>query len=423
MGLFDCGLQCDRHVVMVIFCRDSPCVGAIPLLSLGVVAVMTVKTEPIKIVFISTTLTTGGAEMMLLKLLQHLDRSSFKPYVVSLRTIGEVGPHIQALGIPVVALGMTPVLPNPLALFKLIRYLRILKPDVVQTWMYHADLFGGIAARLSGCANVVWGLRNSNLDARLTKRATLLVVRACAAVSSWLPSRIITCSNRAMAVHVAVGYRADKMNVIPNGFDLGRFQPDVQAPQSLRKELGLAIDTPLVGLMARYDPQKNHAGFVEAAGIVHKKFPSLHFVLAGGAVDVGNTALTEAIETHGLAKHMHLLGRRDDMPRLMAALDILVSSSFGEAFPNVLGEAMACGVPCVVTDVGDSAEIVGNTGRVVQTGDMKGLAMQIIELLHLPKAQRLELSRKARERVASHYEIGLVAGLYASFYFQLMGKN
>ena len=375
-------------------------------------------------VFITSSLTTGGAEMMLLKLLQHLDRSRFDPYVVSLRTMGEVGPSIEALGIPVLALGMNPGLPNPLMLFKLVRYLRAVKPDVVQTWMYHADLFGGVAARLAGCPHVVWGLRNSNLDPQLTKRATLRVVRACAAVSSWLPSRILSCSTRAVAVHAAVGYQADKMHVIPNGFDLGRFQPDGQARQSVRAELGLAPATPLVGLMARYDPQKNHAGFIEAAALLHQHLPDLHFVLAGGAIDVTNAALTGAIQAHGLAQHMHLLGRRDDMPRLMAALDVLASSSsFGEAFPNVLGEAMACGVPCVVTDVGDSAEIVGNTGRVVQAGDMQGLSMQMIELLRLPQAQRLALSRQASERVADNYEIGLVAGLYASFYARLFAMN
>jgi glycosyltransferase involved in cell wall biosynthesis len=373
-----------------------------------------------KIVFITTTLTIGGAEMMLLKLLQHLDRTRFEPTVISLRSKGAVGPRIEALGIPVLALGMNPGLPNPLKLIALVNHLRQIKPDLVQTWMYHADLLGGVAARLAGCKALVWGLRNSNLDAQLTKRSTLWVVRACAALSAWLPSRILSCSTRAMSVHVAAGYLADKMHVIPNGFDLGRFQPDDEARQSVRAELGLADEAPLVGLMARYDSQKNHRGFLEAATLVHQQMPAVHFVLAGGGIDHCNAALNETIKAHGLGPYVHLLGRRDDMPRLMAALDVLASSSYGEAFPNVLGEAMACGVPCVVTDVGDSAEIVNDTGRVVQSGNMQGLARHTVMLLRLIPEEKLALSQKARERVEKHYGIEHVAKLYGAFYKQLV---
>lgn len=220
-----------------------------------------------------------------------------------------------------------------------------------------------------------------------------------------------------MAVHVAAGYQADKMRVIPNGFDLGRFRPDDEARHALRTVIGVAAETPLVGLMARYDAQKNHAGFIEAAALIHRQLPAVHFVLAGEGIDDHNSTLTDAIQAHGLETFIHLKGRRDDMPSLMAALDVLASSSsYGEAFPNVLGEAMACGVPCVVTDVGDSAEIVGDTGRVVQSGDMAGLARHIVELLGLPPAQKLALSSEARMRVETNYEIGQVAGRYMSFY-------
>jgi glycosyltransferase involved in cell wall biosynthesis len=374
-----------------------------------------------KIVFIATNLTTGGAEMMLLKLLQNIDRRRFEPYVISLRSKGEVGPRIESLGIPVFALDMNPGLPNPLKVLLLIRQLHKIQPDLVQTWMYHADLLGGLTARLAGCQHVVWGLRNSNLDGKLTKRSTLMVVKACAVLSSCLPAQILSCSARAAEVHATVGYRADKMLVIPNGFDLGRFQPDDEARTSIRTELGVAAETSLVGLMARYDAQKNHAGFIEAAAQIRQQHSEVHFVLAGGGIDNSNAVLNDLINAHGLEPYVHLMGRRDDMPRLMAALDVLASSSsYGEAFPNVLGEAMACGVPCVVTDVGDSIAIVGNTGRVVQSGDMPGLARQIVMLLRLLPEEKLELSRKARERVEKYYEIGHVAKLYQAFYEQLV---
>jgi glycosyltransferase involved in cell wall biosynthesis len=374
-----------------------------------------------RIVFITTTLSIGGAEMMLLKLLQHLDRQRFEPAVISLRTKGEVGPRIEALGIPVLALGMDPGLPNPIKLLALVQHLRQIRPHRVQTWMYHADLLGGVAARLAACKHVIWGLRNSNLDAKLTKRSTLWVVRACAALSPWLPHRILSCSARAMAVHVEIGYRANKLQVIPNGFDLGRFQPDDAARQSVRTELGLAAETPLVGLIARYDVQKNHSGFIEAAALIHQQLPMVHFLLAGEGIDGSNAALNETIKARGLASCIHLLGRRDDMPRLMVALDVLASSSYGEAFPNVLGEAMACRVPCVVTDVGDSAEIVGDSGRVVPSGDMAGLARHIVELLSLPPEQKLALGSQARARVEANYEIAQVARRYMDFYERVAG--
>lgn len=362
--------------------------------------------------------------MMLLKLLQHLDRQRFDPYVISLRSKGEVGPGIANLGIPVLELGMKPGLPNPLKLLALVNHLRRIKPDVVQTWMYHADLLGGLAAQLAGCRRVVWGLRNSNLDKRLTKRSTLMVVKVCALASPWLPARILSCSTRAAGGHAAAGYEAKKIQVIPNGFDLLRFQSDEMARLAVRAEIGIPPETPLVGLMARFDPQKNHEGFLDAAVMIRQELPLVQFVLAGGGVDVSNTVLNEAIQARGLSGAVHLLGRRDDMPRLMAALDVLASSSsYGEAFPNVLGEAMACSVPCVVTDVGDSAEIVGEAGRVVNAGDMEGLAQQIVKLLCLPSKELRVLGSQARERVATNYEIGHVARVYEAFYQQLMGKT
>lgn len=374
-----------------------------------------------KLVFIITNLDVGGAETMLLKLLQQLDRSRFAPTVVSLVGLGEIGPRIQALGFPVHALGMSRGVPNPLMLLRLVRLLRQLRPDVVHTWMYHADLLGGLAARLLGCKRVIWCIRNSDLSKTKTSRSTILVAKFCAWISRTVPVQIISCSQRAKEIHAALGYVKNKMHVIPNGFDLARFEPNVADYMSVRSELGLTADTPLVGLIARFDSQKNHFGFIEAAAQAHAQLPDVHFVLAGTDVDSDNVALNVAIVAKDLQAHIHLLGRRDDVPRLMASLDVLASSSsYGEAFPNVLGEAMACGVPCVVTDVGDSAEIVGNTGRVVTAGDMVELAQRLVEVLRLPSEQKAVLGVQARARVAANYEIGHVTRMYEMFYEQVV---
>lgn len=372
-----------------------------------------------RVLYIITGLGTGGAEGMLLKLLERMDRERYTPMVISLTTTGEIGPRIAALGIQVRALGMTSGFPSPSSLLDLIRLIKQFKPDIVHTWLYHADLLGGVAAWLAGTPGIAWNLRNSNLDRDKTRWSTRLVVYVCAAISHWVPMQILSCSEAARRVHVKLGYSARKMVVIPNGFDLVRFRSDAESRLTVRKELELTDDAKLVGLIGRYDPQKNHLGFVEAAVAIHIAMPEVHFVLAGSGVDASNMALKALIDAHGLADRMHLLGRRDDLPRLMAALDVLASSSHGEAFPNVLGEAMASCVPCVVTDVGDSAEIVGETGRVVQAGDMLGLAQQIVELLRLPTEEKRELGLKARARVDASYEIGFVTRHYEAFYDQL----
>jgi glycosyltransferase involved in cell wall biosynthesis len=371
-----------------------------------------------RIVFIITGLWTGGAEMMLLKMLQRLDKR-FTPHVVSLTTLGEIGPRIQSLGIPVESLGMRPSLPNPLTFFKLVRRLQAMNPEIVHTWMYHADLIGGLAARLAGVKAIGWGIRNSFMARSNLKFSTRLVVATCAQMSHWLPDLILICSEAARCAHVEAGYANDRIVVIPNGFDLNRFKPDPQARKNVRVELGLDEDTPLVGMIGRFDPQKNHAGFFEAAGMLHQHMPEVHFVLAGKNVIQGNPEMATAIDKAGVRQVTHLLGPRSDMPRLMTSLDVLASSSTGEAFPNVLGEAMACGVPCVVTDVGDSAQIVGDTGRVVLSGNMAGLAQDLQSLLTLPADDRRALGEKARARIRDNFEIGLIIAHYAQFYEEL----
>jgi glycosyltransferase involved in cell wall biosynthesis len=371
------------------------------------------------IAFIITGLGVGGAETMLLKLLQGLDRRHYTPHVVSLTTVGELGPRIAALGIPVHAMQMRAGLPSPFKILALSRLLKKIQPTVVHTWMYHADLIGGIAARLAGVSAVAWCIRHSNLDSRANKRSTLMVAAACARLSRWVPRRILLCSDTARRVHIDHGYDAGKMRVIPNGFDLAQFQPDEPARVSVRQELGLGASTPLVGMVGRLDPQKNHAGFLAAMGLLHRKLPQVHFLLAGQGVDDGNLDLADAAREAGILPVCHFLGRRGDMPRVMAALDVLASASIGEAFPNVVGEAMASGVPCAVTDVGDCAYIVGDTGRVVPPGDPEGLSNATASLLVLPVEERSRLGQEARARVRTHFEISHVVTQYQDFFDEL----
>jgi glycosyltransferase involved in cell wall biosynthesis len=188
----------------------------------------------------------------------------------------------------------------------------------------------------------------------------------------------------------------------------------------VRAELGLAAHAPLIGLVARFDPQKDHQGFLQAARRLHAHRPDVRFVLAGPGVDQCNGTLARTIAEAGLVNAVHLLGPRSDVPRLMAAFDVAsLSSRWGEAFPNVVAEAMACGIPCVVTDVGDAAEIVGDTGLVVPPCDPQALAGGWERMLALPAEQRRDLGEQARARIAARYDLRQVTQRYETFYSTL----
>jgi len=249
------------------------------------------------------------------------------------------------------------------------------------------------------------------------------VVNTCAKFSSLIPNKILCCSERSRLEHGKLGYDLDKMVTIPNGFDLSRFFPDMAKRKAKREELGINSLNPVIGLMARYDSQKNHPGFIKMAEMILAKFPGVQFLMAGTGVDSQNVELKKTVDATGFPTSFHLLGHRTDIPELMNSLDVLVSSSFGEGFPNVLGEAMACGVPCVVTDVGDSAEIVGDTGRVAQSGDMFNLANGVLDLLRMPKEDFIALGAGARRRVESFFEITQIVQKYENFYLSVMMKN
>ena len=374
-----------------------------------------------KVVFVVTCLTWGGAQVALYRLLSKLDRG-IEAHVISLQAVDEVGIKIQELGITVEALGMKPGIPNPLAVLRLAWRLRALRPDIVQTWMYHADLLGGMAAKLALLqAPVVWCIHHSNLSPNVNKRATLLVVKVCAWLSIFLPSKSVFCAVDARRVHEGTGYRADKALVIPNGIDLAHFMPDPAARASMRHDLGIDEATPVIGMLARFDPIKNHQGFVRSAKMIHARTPECRFVLAGANVDSSNAELVGWIGEAGLRQHIHLLGERADIPRVIAALDVLALSSWGEALPTVVAEAMACEIPCVVTDVGDAARMVGGTGFVVVPGDDLAFAQACQTVLALDPVERASLGDRARTRIAQQYDLTAMARAYKSLYDLMIG--
>lgn len=369
-----------------------------------------------------TGLGVGGAETMLYKLVSATRAQGLSHSVVSLTDGGTYGPRFTADGVSVTCLGMTPGAPDPRALPRLVRVLRRDRPDVVQGWMYHANLLAGIAAGLAHTP-VVWGIRRTDVAPRNTKRLTHWTNSLCARLSGVLPTRIVCCAESALRSHSALGYRHDRMVVIPNGFDLTVFAPDSQVGRRVRQELSIPEKALVVGLIARFHPDKDHWNYLSAARLVAQERPDALFVLAGRGVEWTNQSLSSRIDESGLRPRVRLLGARSDVQRLLPAMDVLASSSRSEGFPQVLGEAMACGVPCAATDCGDSRQIVGATGRIVRPQDPEALASAISELLALSPVHRAALGAAARNRISERYDLRVVARGYAALYAQVVSER
>lgn len=298
-----------------------------------------------------------------------------------------------------------------------------MKPDVVQTWMYHADVVGGVITRLAGMTPVIWNVRNASLEVGIAGLSTRILARVSAVFSWLLPTAIISNSQKAVGVHQALGYRLTKFVVIPNGYDLSRFYPDFTARHRIRKEWLIAEDEVLVGMVARWDPYKDHETFLKALAALVPKECSVRYVLIGEGMDYFNSALISSLQAHGLADHVLLKGSHADIPAVMNALDLHVLSSASEAFPNVVAEAMACGTPCVVTDVGDAALIVGDTGWVLPPGAPLKLARTIeMAISVVNRDGKVTIGKKCRERIAEKFSEKVMVTRYVALWRNVSQK-
>lgn len=372
--------------------------------------------EATRVLHVIVGLEIGGAELMLARLVHPSHASAeLKQVVVSLTRLGDVGRQLREAGVSVFTLGMRSVVDAPSAIVRLVRLVRNLRPDVVQTWMYHADLLGGVSALLGGCRRIVWGVRTTHV-AYEGSHLTVVLRKICAWLSRWLPESIVCAAEASRQAHAAVGYCARKMTVIPNGFDLAALMSAASQRNAARERLGARSDEVLIGTMGRFNPVKDFGSFIRAARLIHASAPNTRFVMIGKGVDASNRQLTGWIAATGISDRFALLGERHDALHCLAAMDVFCLASLSEGFPNVVGEAMGIGVPCVVTNVGDSARLVGDTGVIVQLQDPEALAEAVLRLIALPSEVRSALGQAARQRIKDHYTVAAAQAQFVRLY-------
>lgn len=366
------------------------------------------------ITHIITGLNIGGAERALHNLLAGGLQKYFDNRVISLTGMGHYGPLLVEAGITVASLDMTR--PSLATLWRLRQAIRAQQPDLAQGWMYHGNLAASVGRRFGEMGTkLAWNIRCSREGSEQLKGMTNAMVRLGGWVSSG-PDAIIYNSVRSLEQHEAEGYASASAEVIPNGFDTAKWYPDPAAAVRLRQELGLAGNVRIIGFVARAHPEKDPANLFQAYMQMAQQFQDCHLVCVGkGLVDIAPPGLD--------LSRVSFLGERYDIPRIMSGFDLLCLTSQVEGFPNVIGEAMACAVPCVSTDVGDAAMIVGETGWIVPPRNSEALADALLKAIGQPESERALRAKAARQRIIDHYSLPLLVDRYRNLYTKLLGDR
>jgi glycosyltransferase involved in cell wall biosynthesis len=374
------------------------------------------------IAHITTGLEDGGAEACLYRLCS-ADHSNVH-VVVSLTGLGKYGKLLANEGVPVLALRMPCGRPSLSGIIKLFKEIKVLQPNVVQTWMYHANLLGGLVARLAGVKCIAWGVHHGELAKDSTRRATRLVARVSGLLSGRVPMMVVFCAHSAAASHQRMGYSLGKTRVVCNGYDITSFAPDSHARHEVRRHLCIAEDVPLLGMVARFDPAKDHQNLLSSLTLLRARGVLFECLLVGEGVDSANTRLNKLIKQYNLGGCVHLLGSKQDIRGIMNAIDVHVLSSSVEAFPNVVAEAMACGTPCVATNVGDSARIIGNTGWLVPPRDPLSLAAALADALDKRGNPAWSSQQHAaRQQIVDRFSIASMVTAYNLVWAEITARN
>ncbi len=359
----------------------------------------------LNVLHVITGLGVGGAEAMLATVLTRAG-SGIDASVVNLSSGGQVGERLRAVGVSVTELDMGRPYSKLPGIFRLARIIRQERPDVVQSWMYHADLAALCALAISGrwrATKLVWGIRCSDMDTGQYRGSLKLIIWLCARLSG-LPDAVVINSHAGERIHRMLGYHLRQVVIIPNGVDTTRFRPRPDTRAALRKELNIPDGHTVLAHVARVDPMKDHPCFLAALERLH---------------DVTALAIGKGTEALPDGAALRRLGPRTDVARLLGASDVIVSSSaFGEGFSNAIAEGMAADLPAAATDVGDTRLLVGEAGRIVPPGDPQALADAIRELAELGPAGRARLG--ARARVETEFPLSRMTDAFDALYARLI---
>lgn len=365
------------------------------------------------VLHITTGLRNEGAQAVLYRLVTN-DRQHTHQ-VISLMDSGSYGEKLSCAGIPVHALDMPSGSLTLYGLVKLFRLIRKINPDVIQTWMYHANLVGGVIARIARKHVVIWGIHHSDLESGKLSPKTRLVAHMCAWLSWFVPKKIVCCSEAAAAVHVSLDYSSRKIAVVHNGISTFEFKPNEKYRIELRNKLGVQDNEVLIGMVARWDSHKDHATLIAALGHLKSVSPrSWRCILIGSGMNEANHELICLLNESGVRDRFILAGLCDDVAILMNALDLHVLSSSGESFGNVTVEAMASGVPAIVTDVGVGLIIVGKTGWVVPPSNPEAMSDAILMAINDMEDEATWTARKSacRKRVIENFSVDEMVRAY-----------
>ncbi|HJS91158.1 MAG TPA: glycosyltransferase [Steroidobacteraceae bacterium] len=369
------------------------------------------------VLHVITGLNTGGAETALCRLLESIPAAELKHSVLALSREGALSERVRASGAKLVHLNLSPICPKPLIPLSLMRLAHNLRPKVIHGWMYHGNLAASLAV-FGSKVPVLWSIRHSLHDYSEEKWTLQAAIKIC----GWLshqPAQIIYNSRVSSCQHEAIGYRRDKTRIIANGFDTAVFRPDAEARARIRAELGISDKDLVIGHVGRWHSVKDHPSLIQAASMFLKIKPQAVFVLVGDGVDRENYALNGLMKELEIGDRVRLCGRRVDIAAINAAVDVATCSSSAEAFPNAVGEAMACGIPCVATSVGDMNELIGDAGVLVAPRDPKALCAGWLQMADISADDRAALGERARRRIIERYSLASCTRAYLSLYEEI----